>query len=125
MRKRCEWRGIEAEVREFQLTDQVSFSDLDIVLLGGGSDREQMIVCQKLKEIQKDFRDYVEDYGSVLAVCGGYQLLGHYYDTDDGRMEGLSLVDLYTQQGSPRLISNVVIENESFDGPIVFSDRRV
>ncbi len=119
MKKRCEWRGIEAEVREFQLTDQVSFSDLDIVLLGGGSDREQMIVCQKLKEIQKDFRDYVEDYGSVLAVCGGYQLLGHYYDTDDGRMEGLSLVDLYTQQGSPRLISNVVIENESFDGPIV------
>ncbi len=119
MRKRCEWRGIEAEVREFQLTDPVDFSELDIVLLGGGSDREQMIVCRKLQEIREDFRAYVEDYGSVLAVCGGYQLLGHYYDTEDGRMEGLSLVDLYTRQGSPRLISNVVIENEGFDGPVV------
>ena len=119
MKKRCEWRGIEAEVREFQLADPVDFTDLDLVLLGGGSDREQMIVCRKLQEIREDFKAYVEDYGSVIAVCGGYQLLGHYYDTEEGRMEGLSLVDLYTQQGSPRLISNVVIENESFGGPIV------
>lgn len=119
MRKRCEWRGIDAEVREFQLTDRIDFGGLDIVLLGGGSDREQMLVCQQLKRIQKDFRDYVEDNGVVIAVCGGYQLLGHYYDTDDGRIEGLSLVDLYTEQGSPRLISNIVIQNEDFETPIV------
>ena len=54
---------------------------------------------------------HVEDGGSVIAVCGGYQLLGHYYETDDGRMEGLSLVDLYTVQDSPRLISNIVLKN--------------
>ena len=119
MKKRCEWRGIEAEVREFQLTDRIDFSQLDIVLLGGGSDREQMIVCTQLKKIRKDFRDYVEDNGVVIAVCGGYQLLGHYYDTQEGRIEGLSLVDLYTEQGSPRLISNIVIQSEEFDYPIV------
>jgi len=119
MKKRCEWRGIEAEVREFQITDEVDFSNLDIVLLGGGSDREQMLVCEKLKTIRGDFHAYVEDGGSVIAVCGGYQLLGHYYDTSDGRIEGLSLVDLYTEQGSPRLISNIVIENEAFSYPIV------
>lgn len=119
MKKRCQWRGIEAEVREFQITDSIDFSGLDIVLLGGGSDREQMLVCEKLKSIRGDFREYVEDNGVVIAVCGGYQLLGHYYDTDDGRIEGLSLVDLYTEQGSPRLISNIVIENELFDYPIV------
>ena len=119
MKKRCEWRGIEAEVREFQLTDRIDFAGLDIVLLGGGSDREQMLVCEQLKRIQKDFRNYVEDNGVVIAVCGGYQLLGHYYDTDDGRIEGLSLVDLYTEQGSPRLISNIVIQNEAFETPIV------
>lgn len=119
MKKRCEWRGIEAEVQEFQITDTIDFGKLDIVLLGGGSDREQMLVCEKLKTIQKDFKDYVEDNGVVIAVCGGYQLLGHYYDTDDGRIEGLSLVDLYTEQGSPRLISNIVIQNDSFDYPIV------
>jgi len=119
MKKRCEWRGIEAEVREFQLMDHIDFSGIDILLLGGGSDREQMIVCQKLKALQKEFRDYVEDNGVLIAVCGGFQLLGHYYDTEDGRIEGLSLVDLYTEQGSPRLISNIVIENELFPYPIV------
>lgn len=119
MKKRLEWRGIEAEVREYQMDDSIDFSDLDIVLLGGGSDREQMLVCRKLQEIQKDFKAYVEDYGCVIAVCGGYQLLGHYYDTDEGRIEGLSLVDLYTEQGSPRLISNIVIQNEMFEYPIV------
>jgi CobQ-like glutamine amidotransferase family enzyme len=119
MKKRCEWRGIEAEVQEFQIMDKIDFSDLDIVLLGGGSDREQMLVCEKLKTIKCEFNDYVVDNGVVIAVCGGYQLLGHYYDTDQGRIEGLSLVDLYTEQGSPRLISNIVIENALFDMPIV------
>ena len=118
LKKRCEWRGMEAEVKEFQLDDAVGFAGLDIVLLGGGSDREQMLVCRKLKEIQSSFKSYVEDGGSVIAVCGGYQLLGHYYDTEEGRIEGLSLVDLYTEQGSPRLISNIVIENEKFPYPI-------
>ncbi len=119
MKKRCEWRGIEAEVREFRLGDKVEFSGLDIVLLGGGSDREQRIVCTRLLENQQDFKAYVEDGGTVIAVCGGYQLLGSYYDTNEGRMEGLSLVDLYTKQGSPRLISNIVLDNEQFTHPIV------
>ncbi len=119
LKKRMQWRGIDAEVQEFQITDTISFLDLDIVLLGGGSDREQMLVCEKLKTIRQDFKEYVEDNGVVIAVCGGYQLLGHYYDTDDGRIEGLSLVDLYTEQGTPRLISNIVIQNDLFPYPIV------
>ena len=71
--KRCQWRGIEAETIEFESDDAIDFSRLDIVLLGGGSDREQMLVCEKLKAIQKDFKAYVEDNGVVIAVCGGYQ----------------------------------------------------
>ena len=54
--KRCQWRGIEAETIPFELDDKIDFSKLDIVLLGGGSDREQMIVCEQLREIQKDFK---------------------------------------------------------------------
>lgn len=117
--KRCLWRGIEAETIAFELDDKIDFSNLDIVLLGGGSDREQMLVCEKLKEIQKDFKEYVERDGVVIAICGGYQLLGNYYKTEEGIIEGLSLVDMYTEQGENRLIDNIVLQSELFDMPIV------
>lgn len=117
--KRCQWRGIEAETKAFELNDKIDFSGLDIVLLGGGSDREQMLVCEKLREIRKDFKEYVEDNGVVIAICGGYQLLGNYYKTDQGTMKGLELVDMYTEQGEGRLISNIVLKSQLFDMPVV------
>ena len=119
LKKRCEWRGIEAEVIPYELDDTICFDDLDIVLLGGGSDREQMLVCEKLKEIQKDFKSYVENDGVVIAICGGYQLLGHYYKTDSGMIKGLELVDLVTEQGKGRLISNIVLKSDLFTMPVV------
>ena len=102
LRMRCKWRGIDAQVTEW----------------GGGSDREQQIVCTRLQQVRPELRDYVEDGGTLIAICGGYQLLGHYYDTPEGRMKGLSLVDLYTEQDSPRLISNIVLRNESLPDTI-------
>ena len=117
--KRCQWRGIEAETIAFEMGDTIDFSKLDIVLLGGGSDREQMIVCEKLKALQKDFKAYVEDNGVVIAICGGYQLLGSYYKTDQGMIEGLSLVDMYTEQEEGRLISNIVLQSDLFEMPVV------
>lgn len=117
--RRCQWRGIEAEAIAYELDDDIDFQKLDIVLLGGGSDREQMLVCQKLREIQPAFKAYVEDGGVVIAICGGYQLIGKYYKTDNGMMTGLDLVDLYTEQGKGRLISNIVLESPLFDMPVV------
>lgn len=117
--KRCQWRGIEAEVKTFELDDEVSFDGLDIVFLGGGSDREQMLVCEKLREIREDFKAYVEDNGVVIAICGGYQLLGEYYKTEKGTIPGLELVDMCTEQGDGRLISNIVLKSELFDMPVV------
>ena len=109
---RCVWRGIDVETKEYNQGDKIDFSSLDILLLGGGSDREQRIVGSELRKIREDFHSYVEDGGTVLAVCGGYQLLGHYYEIEGERIEGLSLVDLYTVQKAPRLISNIVLKNE-------------
>ena len=117
--KRCLWRGIQAETIPFELDDKIDFSRLDIVLLGGGSDREQMLVCRKLRKIQKDFKAYVESDGVVIAICGGYQLLGNYYRTDQGMITGLELVDMYTEQGEGRLISNIVLKSDLFDMPVV------
>lgn len=119
MTKRCKWRGIDAETIEFNTKDEIDFSQLDIVLLGGGSDREQAIVCKNLLKIREAFKDYVEDHGVVIAVCGGYQLLGKYYKTDDEVIEGLNLVDIYTEQGSGRLIDNIVLKSELAEMPVV------
>lgn len=119
MMQRCLWRGIAAETIEFNTGDSIDFSQLDIVLLGGGSDREQAIVCKNLLEIQSQFQEYVEDNGVVIAVCGGYQLLGKYYKTDDGMIEGLNLVDIYTEQEEGRLIDNIVLKSPLADMPVV------
>ena len=119
LRKRLEWRGIIAEVIPFLSGDSIDFSKLDIVLLGGGSDREQELVCSYLQGIKSDFKNYVEDNGVVLAVCGGYQLLGKYYKTKTKTIEGLSILDITTEWEPERLIRNIVLESPLFETPVV------
>lgn len=118
-RKRLEWRGIEAEVLPFLSGDAIDFTKLDIVLLGGGSDREQELVCGFLQNIKDDFRNYVEDGGVVLAVCGGYQLLGKYYKTDKKTIEGLGVLNITTDWEPERLIRDIVLESPLFERPVV------
>ena len=119
LRKRLEWRGIIAEVIPFLSGDSIDFSKLDIVLLGGGSVREQALVCSYLQGIKSDFKNYVEDNGVVLAVCGGYQLLGKYYKTKTKTIEGLSILDITTEWEPERLIRNIVLESPLFETPVV------
>ena len=111
--KRCLWRGIDVSVKEYGINDEVDFSDIDIAFIGGGSDREQLIVCKRLREIKKDITEFAEDMGVILGICGGYQLLGNFYQLENENIEGLSILDIYTVQKKGRLISNVVIENEA------------
>jgi CobQ-like glutamine amidotransferase family enzyme len=76
-------------------------------------------VCDKLLAEQAEIRAFVEDGGVLAAVCGGYQLLGSSYLMADEKVEGLSLVDLYTDHGDPRLIGNIVVESSISPQPIV------
>lgn len=119
MMQRCLWRGIQVETIEINAGDTIDFGKMDIVLLGGGSDREQGIVCRNLKKFGERFREYVEDNGVVIAVCGGYQLLGKYYETDDGMIEGLNLLDIYTEQEEGRLTGDIILSSELSDIPVV------
>ncbi len=119
LQKRMQWRGIEAEVAEYTLSDKIDFSALDIVFVGGGSDREQLLVCKRLGEIKSEISDYVGDNGVVVAICGGYQLLGHYYKIKDELIEGLSIIDAFTEGGNGRLIGNVVAQTDFLDRPVV------
>lgn len=117
--KRCAWRNIACTVREIHVGDTLDLSLADIVFIGGGSDREQKIVCETLQNYKSELSAYVEDGGVLAAVCGGYQLLGHSYMMQDEKLQGLSLVDLYTDRGQPRLIGNIAIESSISSTPIV------
>ena len=120
MRKRLNWRGIDATVIACTYDEQFTdFDKVDIIFLGGGSDREQKIVCSALLKYKQNLKDYVENGGTLVAVCGGYQLLGKYYALPDETIEGLDILDIYTEHGDPRLIGNIVLQNDAISQPIV------
>lgn len=116
---RLRWRGFEAEVIPFCYDDPIRFAGLDLVLLGGGSDREQQIASEKLLRCRADFRAYVEDLGVVLAICGGYQLLGDYYQTRQQKIPGLQILNIHTDWAPKRLVGNVVVDSPLFLHPVV------
>lgn len=119
LKKRLEWRGIPVAVDEVHVGDTPNYPKADLVFIGGGSDREQKIVCDFLLASQKELKAYVEDEGVLLAVCGGYQLLGHSYLMGEETVQGLSLVDLYTDRGEPRLIGNIAIRSKISEEAII------
>ncbi|MBE7038828.1 MAG: glutamine amidotransferase [Ruminococcaceae bacterium] len=119
LKNRMEQRGIDVEVKTYGINDDINFDELDIVFIGGGSDREQLLVCNRLKEIKSDLTQYVEDNGVLIAVCGGYQLLGHYYQLEDEKIEGLGILDIYTEQKNPRLIGNIILESDIINTTVV------
>lgn len=116
---RMNLRGIETEVKTYDINDDINFSDLDIVFIGGGSDREQLLVCKRLLKIKSDISQYVENNGTLIAVCGGYQLLGHYYQLENEKIEGLDILDICTVQKSPRLIGNIILESDYISSTVV------
>ncbi|MBF7103727.1 glutamine amidotransferase [Pediococcus pentosaceus] len=95
------------------LDDQFNPKDWDIVFFGGGQDYEQTIVSKDIQHKKKDLTDYIEDGGPLLAICGGYQLLGHYYVGANGeKIKGIDALDHYTlSQDDNRFIGDIVIKN--------------
>ena len=114
IKKRCEWRGIPVEVVDVGLGESMRPTGCDLFLFGGGQDREQTLLVDDLSgEKGEVLRSIVEDGGVVLGVCGGYQLMGHYYETPEGeKLPGIGVFDLHTEPRKPdeeRLIGNVLV----------------
>src|SRR5947207_8321900 len=112
LQKRAEWRGIPVEVRAIGRGPAPDLSDIDLIFWGGGQDRDQELVFTDAAAHKVDaIREAIDGGAVVLAVCGGYQLLGEYYVTADGKkLPGLALADLHTVPGARRNIGNIVIE---------------
>jgi CobQ-like glutamine amidotransferase family enzyme/UDP-N-acetylmuramyl tripeptide synthase len=117
LRRRCDWRGIGFEVVPLGIGDRIVPGTVDMVFIGGGQDADQSLLADDLFRVKADgVRGLVSDGVPVLAVCGSYQLLGHYYDPASGpRIPGLGIFDLHTAHPgpeTPRCIGNVVVEWE-------------
>lgn len=117
LKHRAEERGIKVNIVNVSLNDKFNKDDIDIVFFGGGQDYEQSIVSEDLKNNKGEvLKQYIEDEKVLLAICGGYQLLGKHYISPNGeKLEGLSILDIYTEGGEKRLIGNTVIYNEEFN----------
>ncbi len=112
LRARCEWRGIGFELASSTLTEPLEAASHDLFYIGGGQDRDQAAVAEDMARTKRDPLHAAADRGAVvLAVCGGYQLLGHSYEMGDRELPGIGLVDLRTvREDGPRLIGNCAIE---------------
>jgi len=112
--KRAEWHGFEASLVELGRGPSERMEDVDVFFFGGGQDREQALIYDDLREFkQESLSRAVESGAQVLAVCGGYQLLGHFYQTAEGeRFPGIGLIDVRTEAGRKRFIGDVVVTTE-------------
>lgn len=121
LQKRCEWRNLRLEIQEIRRAREVCFQEADLFMIGGGSDREQGLVTGELIQIKEPWKEAIEDGLCGLAICGGYQLLGQYYELADGtRIQGLGLLDYYSKCSDPlrRLVGNLGVLSPQF-GPLI------
>ena len=122
LEQRLRWRGIPVEVRRIQHGEAVDFSQVDLVFMGGGPDREQKLASEQLLAMRDELAVYVEGDGPLLAICGGYQILGRQWLWGDELVPGLGLIDMETRRpgtSADRLIDNMVLESPLATHPVV------
>lgn len=111
---RCRQRGIQVTVDEISVGDAFDHTKYDLLFIGGGQDFEQEVLLEDLHGGKDaEIRQAVADGTVVLAICGGYQMLGKYYQTYTGeRLEYIGAVDFYTVGEKERLIGNYAFDTE-------------
>ncbi len=122
LEQRLRWRGIPVEVRRIAHGETVDFSTVDLVFMGGGPDREQKLASEQLLAMRDDLAAYVEADGPLLAICGGYQILGRQWLWGDELVPGLGIIDMETRRpgtSADRLIDNMVLESPLATHPVV------
>jgi hypothetical protein len=118
LERRCRWRGIGFELRSSDLGQALDPDAADLFYIGGGQDRDQKLCALDLVDTKREALHAAAERGTpILAVCGGYQLLGHSYQLHDETLPGVGLLDLTTvREEGPRLIGNAAIEVELTPG---------
>ncbi len=122
MQKRLNWRGIDVETVKLPVGEFSTLADCDIVFIGGGQDFEQEVLLDDLhRGKDREIKAAIEDGVTFLTICGGYQMMGNYYETyDHVRCDFIGAVDFHTIGGKQRMIGNYKFKcADSFGGSTV------
>lgn len=121
--QRSQRRGLDLTIESVSMDEHFDADRYDIVFLGGGQDAEQNIIRRDFVEKKgEDIRKAVDKDKVFLCICGGYQMMGHYYEEHDGtRIDCLGLVDVHTVGKKNRFIGDTVYEcNLLPESPILY-----
>lgn len=113
LKRRCEERGISVVLDTCGIGESCDLNYYDLIFLGGGADREQMMLIDDLLSRRDNIKEAMDNGSFVFLVCGGYQLFGQYYIAADGsKINGLQFFDYFTETGEngTRCIGNIAIE---------------
>lgn len=118
LEQRSRWHGLEPVVTKVTLGAPANFHDFDLVMFGGGQDREQGIIAQDFLKVKGgSLGEAIHDGLAVIAVCGGFQMLGKYFKTYKGEMLTFTgILDLWTEGSTDRMIGNAIIDSDIFGG---------
>lgn len=112
LKKRCEWRNIEIEIHNINTGCDINPELFDIYFIGGGQDKQQIDVAKEMQKQKENLKQAAEDNAVMLAICGGYQLLGKYYLPHEGdKLKGIGILNAYTIAGDKRFIGNVTVKS--------------
>lgn len=110
LEKRCIWRGIDVKIKAVKGEETTDLSDCDILYLGGGGNHEQEIVSEKLSKVNTELKNYVENNGTCLFTCGGFQMASD-----------LKILPVSYKKAKKRASGNVVFECEINNEKVLIS----
>lgn len=123
LRQRLLWRGLGCEIVEVEAGETLP-SKFDLIFIGGGQDRGQIRVAEDLQHKKHRLLEAIESGVPALAICGGYQLFGDYFLSNDyGQLPGIGAFPLTTKATSTRMIGNVVLESPEFGTLVGFENH--
>ena len=125
LKHRLVWRGINVEVAKHnRASGELDLSDTDIVFLGGGGEREEKLVMELLRKNRDRLKEYIENDGAMLAVCGGFDMLGKYVKYGTEIVSGADLLDIYTDYTKKRASGDIILNSSLYTGKIVGFENR-
>lgn len=110
LKKRLEWRGMEAKVRTLTTGGTPDFTDADIVLIGTGSAQAQKAVASMGEALAAPLKTYIEDGGVLLAIGAGFELLGNTFENNGEILNGFGILDMDARKGKTRMVGHFATE---------------